>query len=61
MDDDVVGVAAEGGDVFLNPFEEHALVQEAGVEVAVLSEMFAGQETPEADAVVEVDHDDVVA
>jgi hypothetical protein len=59
MNDDVSWVASETGDVLLDPMEEQALVEHAGVEGAVGGDFGAGKEAPEADAVIEVDEDEV--
>lgn len=49
------------GDVFLDPFEEEALVKQADVQVPVLSHLLVGEEPPDSDAVVEVDKNNVPA
>jgi hypothetical protein len=56
----MVRVAAKAMDVLLNPSEQEALVEQTGIEVTVRSDVLAGQETPETDAVVEVDVDEVL-
>lgn len=47
--------------MFLHPSQEETLVQEAAVQVPMPSHLLAGEETPQADAVVKVDKDDTVA
>ena len=47
--------------VRLHPLQQHPLVQQARVESPVVPHALARKEPPEADPVVEVDHDDVVA
>ncbi len=48
-------------DVFLHPLQELPLIQEASIQRTVLANLGAGQEAEDADAVVEVDKDDVAA
>lgn len=43
----------------LHPFHKHSLVQQARVKNPVLPHPLTREETPEADPVVEVDHDNV--
>jgi hypothetical protein len=44
-----------------HPLEQHPLVEQASVQIAVGSDSLAGQEAPETDSVVEADQDDTVA
>lgn len=49
------------GDILLHPKQESSLVQESDVQITVLSQPLARQETPQANTVVEVHHNYAVA
>src|SRR3569833_2903899 len=59
-DGNVTGIPAKLGNVLLHPAEQGLLVPEAEVEDALAGGESRGQEAEGADAVVEVDADDVV-
>jgi hypothetical protein len=47
--------------MLLYPFESHSLVQQPRIEIPVSSHLLTCQEPVRANAIVEIDHNDVVA
>lgn len=45
--------------MLLHPLEKEALIEKTGIEAAVLAHCFSGEESPESDAVVEGNIDNV--
>lgn len=61
MDDNVVRIPSELAYVLLHPVQRLSLIEEARIQVAVLPDILACQEAKGADAVVEVNKDNVMA
>ena len=48
------------GNMRLHPVQEKSLIEQADIEVAILTDLFSCQKAKETNSVVEIDEDDVV-
>jgi hypothetical protein len=56
----MIGVSTEKMNILLNPEKCLSLVEQAGVEIAILTNLFTGKKPEDPDAVIEVHKDDVL-